>query len=187
MKVHPLLCFLVLAGLNTGCSFFCYSIQNLVESPAKAIDDCLARHRFAAMARDAWRHTREADPDQYYSDDYATGFIDGYVDFLDAGGTGEPPAAPPDRYLHSHYETPAGQQAILDWFAGFRHGAAAARASGQRDLVVVPISLPPRSNIGVRPIPTSTESQPTAPVQVPQEELLPPPRKIQPEPGPKGF
>src|SRR5271154_2683124 len=36
MKVWPLLCFGALAGLTSGCSFFHYSAQNLIETPIEA-------------------------------------------------------------------------------------------------------------------------------------------------------
>src|SRR5258708_7934704 len=98
MKAHPLLCFLLLAGLNTGCSFFTYSFRNMIDSPLKALDYCCEKRRFVAWAREAWNHIQAADPGHHYSDDYVCGFIDGSVDFLDADGTGEPPAAPPNRY-----------------------------------------------------------------------------------------
>jgi hypothetical protein len=183
MKVHPLLCFLVLASLNTGCAFFAYARENMIESPLKAFDYCLEKKRFAAWAREAWAHLQAADPGQHYSDDYARGFLDGYVDFIDAGGTGEPPAAPPDRYqYYKRYATPEGLVAIQDWFAGFRHGAAAARASGQRELIVLPLSLPPRRTGDYGPRATGPAAGPRAPQQaVPPggaEELLPPPRKM---------
>jgi hypothetical protein len=183
MKAHRLLCVLVLAGLNAGCSYLHFSVRNLVESPLKAVDECCAVRRFTGWAKDAWRHEQKANPEHHFSDDYARGFIDGYVDYLDAGGTGEPPALPPDCYQCSRYETPAGQAAILDWFAGFRHGSSVARASGKRELVVLPIGLPPRHSYGVRLVEATNQSQqpagPTAP-----EELLPSPRRVPETPMP---
>ncbi len=60
------------------------------------------------------------------------------MDYLYAGGSGEPPLLPPKKYQSFRYENPQGAQAIRDWFAGFRRGAAAAAASGYRNYVVVP-------------------------------------------------
>jgi hypothetical protein len=197
MKARPLLCFLVLASLNTGCSVLLYSFRNMVESPSKAIDYCFEKKRFVAWAREAWKHIQAADPSEHYSEDYVCGFIDGYVDFIDADGTGEPPAAPPDRYHYSRYETPAGLAAIEDWFAGFRHGAAAARASGQRELVVLPLSLPPRSSRDYGPrstnppagrlpqqaAPPATTEELPPPRKMPAVEDIPPPQKVPPVPA----
>jgi hypothetical protein len=145
MKAWHLLCFLALAVVSGGCSWVHYSTQNLIDAPVQCIHHCQELHRFKALAEVAWNNIREADPERCYSEDYADGFICGYVDFLDADGNGEPPAAPPRRYLAPRYhQTPAGLQAIDDWFAGFRHGAATARESGQRQLIVLPLALPPR-------------------------------------------
>jgi hypothetical protein len=147
MKMWPLMCFCTLACLGSGCSFFDYCAYNMIETPFKELNHCQELRHFNALARQAWLHVCATETDHRYSDDYAVGFIEGYVDYLDAGGNGEPPAAPPDRYQLARYHmTPEGVQAIDDWFAGFRHGAAEARASGQRELVVVPLSLPPRSS-----------------------------------------
>src|SRR4051812_39805327 len=115
MKPHPLLCFLLLAALNTGCSFFVFARRNIVESPLKALDYCVERHRFLAWAEEAWKEIEAHEPGPKHPRDYVCGFIDGYVDFLDREGNGEPPAAPPDRYQCSHYETPEGRAAILEW------------------------------------------------------------------------
>ncbi len=184
MRPHPLLCFLVLAALNTGCSFFVFAARNMVESPLKAIDYCLEKRRFVAWAQEAWAKIQAADPDHHYSNDYARGFIDGYVDFIDADGVGEPPVAPPDRYHYYHRNaTPEGLAAIQDWFAGFRHGAAAAKASGQRELVVLPLSLPPRKRPGDYGPPSTTASGASSAPQQPvgpsaPAEVAPPPRKM---------
>jgi hypothetical protein len=75
-----------------------------------------------------------------FSVDEQRGFKDGFVDFLDAGGTGRPPPLPPRRYWKKKFQTPEGQRAVQDWYRGFEHGAVAAQASGYRQLVTVPVS-----------------------------------------------
>jgi hypothetical protein len=180
MKAYPLLCFLLLAALNTGCSFFVYAGRNMYESPTKAIDYCQELKQFVAWAEESWKQIQAADP-THYSDDYKSGFIDGYADYIDRGGLGEPPAAPPDRYqYYRRYATPEGVAAIQDYFAGFRHGAAAARASGQRELIVLPLSLPPRRTGDYGPRSTRPPVGPQAP-QPPRPpgavEEAPPPRR----------
>jgi hypothetical protein len=77
-----------------------------------------------------------------YSRDYARGFLKGFEDYVYAGGNGLPPPVPPPRYWGIYYQTPEGHQAIEDWFAGFRHGTEAARDSGYREQVLVPLSRP---------------------------------------------
>jgi hypothetical protein len=177
MRTWPLLCFLALAGLNSGCSFFYWSCRNLVEAPWKECNHCCERREFAALAHDAWQHVRAADPGHPYSEDYEAGFIDGYVDYLDYDGLGEPPAAPPDRYQAARYRNAEGQRAVEAWFAGFRHGAATARASGQREQVVIPLGLPPRR---VDPIEKAAAGGIEVPpdVQVPAEPIPVPPRLV---------
>ena len=83
----------------------------------------------------SWRRT--------FSVDYARGFEDGFVDFLDAGGTGHPPPLPPRRYWRSKYQSPDGQLATQQWFSGYQDGVLAAQASGYRDFVVIPVSDAP--------------------------------------------
>jgi hypothetical protein len=159
-----------------GC--FCgYVLRNLKDAPVDAIDNHVASSRFHQIAKASWKAAKaEAYPNDY-SGDYADGFEAGFVDFLDANGTGEPPAAPPQHYRHSRYETPAGQRAIEDWFAGFRHGARAAQASGYRAAVVLPLALPPRH---VRdPYPLAT---PSVPDEQSPAEALPSPRVLPQQP-----
>ncbi len=174
MKQRQLRLLLALCLLQPGCSFFCYGLHNLVEAPVDARDDYLMQCRFKQMAEDSWKCAVLADPSHPYSYHYGRGYVAGYVDYLDANGTGEPPAAPPWIYRTAAFETPDGQRAAEDWFAGFRHGAAAARASGYRDAtVVVPMALPP-SHWSAKPAPAAQAAPESS--QKPTE-LLPAPRK----------
>ena len=137
---------LILVTLSAlpGCAFFGYGICNVVEEPVDAIDYHFACWRFHVLANEAWHEvTSQADP-HLYSADYARGFEAGFVDYLDSNGTGEPPAAPPWCYRRVNQVTAARLQAIADWFAGFRHGASVARATGYRQFIVIPLSAQPR-------------------------------------------
>jgi hypothetical protein len=144
-------------------------VRNTVEAPYQCIDDQYFKYRSWRRARDAWADfTKNCAPDRY-SSDFREGFLEGYVDYLDAGGTGLPPAAPPARYWQTKYQDPDGVRAIQDWNAGFRQGAEAARASGYRDTIVVPLSSLPGQGVlaghdAVVPI-------------APEPEQLPVPRK----------
>jgi hypothetical protein len=73
------------------------------------------------------------------------------------------------------YQTPVGHAAIADWYAGFHEGAAAARESGGRQLVVVPSSL---AAPAAGPAPVATAPAPTPAAEAPE---LPSPRKVMPE------
>src|SRR5579872_1105819 len=139
----------MLCAAGTGCvttgaesgqyNFLANSFRNLGEWPVVGNSECYQTLRDCARAKEAWRAAQAACPDQAYSKDYACGFKAGFRDYLDAGGNGEPPAVPPFRYRLAGYESPGGHAAIEDWYAGFRHGAAAARASGFRELNVIPL------------------------------------------------
>jgi hypothetical protein len=120
-----------LTGNVTGrWDFFANSIRNLAEAPIDCADDTVITVRDFHRACAAWREVERGSPDRHFSVDYKAGFKAGYVDYLDAGGSGEPPGVPPYRYRLSCYQNPAGQQAIRDWYTGFRHGADVARSSG---------------------------------------------------------
>jgi len=146
--------------------------RNAVELPAYACDDakskCLNRRR----AQEAWDKVQHGFKEGVYSHDYAAGFKAGYADFLDNGGNGDPPAVPPFRYRLEPHQTPEGLRAIDDWYSGFRHGSAMARASGFRETIVIPLSAPPLNAV---------ERDPVLHVEFPtlaaQPELLPPPQK----------
>lgn len=128
-----------------------------------------------------------------------------------AGGFTEYPVCapvPPERYQRKRYTTPEGMHAIEDWYAGFRHGAATAMASGLRNLQVVPIQCPPvfSSDDGFPSAPSTRAAQPAAPaketagpmpppdeITQPGPDVLPPPRtasdanpKLPPLPPPPG-
>lgn len=153
--------------LGSGFEIWRYATRNLYEAPVDTRDDCLERMRYRHLGEKAWQDICAQNPGQY-SVHYGRGFVDGFADFLYAGGTGEPPMVPPWRYRKAVYETPEGFQAIEDWFAGFRHGAGAAQASGLRNFVLVPLSQVP-------PPPDAYLMMPPEP-----SEGLPPPRKLMP-------
>ena len=119
-------------------------------------------------------------PPPRYSADYAKGFKDGFADYLYAGGTGEPPPLPPRHYWKMRYETPEGHRAMEDWFAGFRHGAGVAQASGYREWVTLPSSLPPADVPGQH---TTTLLKSEGTGAPPSEMMLPPPRPVLPPQG----
>jgi hypothetical protein len=132
------------------------------------------------LAKAAWADFSCTAPTAY-SSDFKHGFQDGFADYLFWGGTGAPPPVPPRCYWNAKYETPEGQQAIQDWFAGFRAGAERAHESGYRNMVIVPASasLPPllpsessansSSAAGSGALPGSGAGP---------EEMLPPPRPV---------
>jgi hypothetical protein len=73
--------------------------------------------------------------------EYRAGFMDGFVDYVYAGGNGEPPPLPPREFWNADMRSPQGRQMANDWFAGYRHGAQTARLGGYRETVTMSASL----------------------------------------------
>jgi hypothetical protein len=170
---------LALCAANGGCSSFLEdSLRNLSEAPVRGLDELAYCSRNQEEAEEAWQLERRKGPERY-SRDFGAGFVAGYADYLDAGGTGSPPAVPPFRYRLVCYETPEGAQAIEEWYTGFRQGAAAARASGGRAARVIPLSAPPINALADRPR-TGAAAKPAVVPPAEAPEQLPPPRKVEP-------
>jgi hypothetical protein len=177
-QVLPLI---VLCGLLSGCSFTYYTARNIVLVPCQRINEVVADHRNRKLAKQAWADMEKTHPPGTFSRDYAKGFVEGYDDFLDDGGTGLPPPIPPWPYLQNRKQTPEGKQSAYQWFDGFAHGAAAAKASGYRELRIIPTATtgPYQS-----PPPIRTSQQSAGPGNTalspfgtqPRPEMLPPPR-----------
>jgi hypothetical protein len=140
-------CLLLGVGSLAGCTVYDKAIHNLVIDPAhydRYTDLFGEKIRDKCLANEAWNEIIARDGD-VYSRHYYRGFEEGFTDYLKEGGSGEPPPLPPRNYWRLYYQNAEGHQAIQDWFAGFRHGADVARASGVRELVVVPVSsVPPK-------------------------------------------
>jgi hypothetical protein len=170
--------------LSIGCGPLALATHILVVEPiqyCKTADDVLERRRNYKFAEEKWHEFAQANPAHPSSPDYVNGFMDGFADYLYAGGTGEPPPLPPRQYWRITYETPEGHQAMEDWFAGFRHGAAVARGSGYRELVTIPSSLPITNAADLYPSSTLPES--SAPPS--DENVLPPPKELAPPRSPE--
>ncbi len=119
-----------------GCSLFDNGVRTLVVEPVQYCsyaDQHRTRNHNEKLAREAWGQFCACEQGQAFSEDYACGFVDGFADYLDAGGCGEPPPLPPRRYWDKHCE-----EGRRDWFAGFRSGTCMAQKSGLRECIVVP-------------------------------------------------
>src|ERR1700722_12792702 len=128
MRARKTLCSLILLAC-TGCLYtsnteggwgmFANTFRNLGEVPFYCGDQVVIARRNRKLARQSWSEV-EKSLSSPVSDDYARGYLDGFADYLDAGGTGEPPPYPPACYRLSCWQTPEGQKAVQDWYAGFR-------------------------------------------------------------------
>lgn len=159
---------LAAAGLAaSGCFLVGQATHVLVSRAARCVEEHAERHRNKRWAEAAWRQVCEGGG--AFSEDYADGFKEGFAVFLFCGGCGEPPPLPPSRYRKLRYQTPQGYRAIEDWFAGYRHGAAAAHEGGFRQLVTGPTAL----GAPLAPSPLPALEYPEAP---PPSETAPLPR-----------
>jgi hypothetical protein len=165
MKLGRLLLLLILVS-PTGCSFVGYGVKNVISAPYDAIQEVCFRHRMRNIARTMWRDIACKDG-QTHSTAYQRGFEDGFVDYVDRNGTGEPPAIPPPWLCRGLVHSDEGQTDIEDWYAGFRHGARVARESGLRERAVMPIGLPAKTP--AEPLP----AQVTVPNIEPKKEMPP--------------
>jgi hypothetical protein len=176
MRTLGILAVAAACAASAGCSEFLHlAMLNLVETPIQSFDECRMAWRNRRRADEAWALIRGAGEHEY-SSDYAAGFKAGYADYLDNGGNGDPPAVPPFRYRSVKYQSPEGVEAINGWYAGWKHGALMAKASGQREVEVIPLSAPPINAVG-RDYGPPIELPPLPP---PVGEPLPPPHPLPP-------
>jgi hypothetical protein len=190
MRAPFVLAILGLSLFGSGCTFLCDTTRLVIHKVKESVEDHRERRRDRRWAEDAWELACATNRGQPLSDDYGRGFKDGFAEYLYKGGSGEPPLIPPPQYRALRYQSPRGYLTVQDWFAGYRHGASAARASGFRQLVTGPTSLlsdggqpcagqllgPPPALLG-QPV----MGDPFRPRVAPAEDFLPPPRKVVPE------
>jgi hypothetical protein len=118
-------------------SFVHIAARNEVQQSIRPHDDNDFAKRMRKLAESAFA-MRGVPASEAFHD----GFVEGFVDYIEAGGTGEPPYLPPFRYRLTEHRTPEGLAAIRDWYAGFREGSGAAKASGLRELNYIPLPGP---------------------------------------------
>jgi hypothetical protein len=122
---------------QTGCMVCRHARRTILEEPAEyswKLDRARSLKVYRQWADEAWAAERGGIPDVAEDENYVLGFRDGFVDFVYAGGQGEPPPMPPRQFWNVAWRNPAGQAAAQQWFAGYRHGAQAARNGGYRQM-----------------------------------------------------
>ena len=167
---------LLLSAGVTGCNLICQATRNIVVNPLlyhERLDECNLQCRAGSLAETALAEMSAAHPGGV-SRDYERGFKQGFVDYIERGGTTDPPPLPPRDYWKIHYQSTEGQNKIRDWFAGFHDGATAASNSGYRQLVIVPVALPDSV------APWTEMHNPVTGADTPAE-TLPPPRSVDEE------
>src|SRR5262245_29130793 len=115
---------LVLGPCSSGCTVAWDVARTTTVEPVHYATNiehgkiCVHAHQ---AAKKAWQ---EIEGSKAFGKDYEIGFKDGFADYLQYGGNGEPPSIPPRCYWKE--DSIPGRQAGLEWSAGFRHGASVA-------------------------------------------------------------
>jgi hypothetical protein len=175
---HLLPVFFALALLTLpGCVVYQHARRTLIHEPTAFSwkkDRIRSLKTYRQWADEAWASETGTclDPE----DEFALGFRDGFVDYVYAGGDGEPPPVPPRQFWNLAWRSSQGQSAAQEWFAGYRHGADVAREGGFRNSGIVLSSYRwdgpgPSEFDGVQPPITSGEElgDPIEPMPAPPE------------------
>lgn len=131
---------------SSGCTVIRNEFRTLISEPIKYgnnVDVVRTAKRNRKLAKIAFDQFGAQHPEAPSSRDFRDGFIDGFADFLTFGGSGAPPVVPPRRYWNLPERTPAGHDAVQEWFSGFAAGASEAKISGLREQQTVPSSYAP--------------------------------------------
>jgi hypothetical protein len=130
--------------LLSGCTVYQNARRTLVYEPAEFSwkhDRRRSVNAYRELAERLWQQEALHCPELSVLPDYAIGFRDGFVDYVYAGGTGEPPPIPPRHFWNVALRAPDGKQRTDQWFAGYRHGAQVARDGGYRELGTIDSSV----------------------------------------------
>ena len=179
-----------LAPLLGGCLTAYHPHRDHLAEHAVARSERDVTREIHRKAREAWQAVRCEFPRKVFTPEFRDGFIDGYSDYLDRGGDGQPPAAPPLRYTQNQkYFTPEGHALMRDFLLGFQYGTEVAVATGQRQYLTVPVLIPDgaahSANIA-DPLPSSGTTGSDAPLKpMPPPTPLPAPRVMGKLPAPR--
>jgi hypothetical protein len=122
----------------TGCQLVSNAYHNLSYEVKLSSAEVQEHGYYEKLALASWQETVQGDDCREIPKDYERGFKDGFIDFVEFGGSGKPPSVPPKCYWEPQYRTPDGAAAIQAWYAGFRQGVAVAQRSGYRRWVTLP-------------------------------------------------
>ncbi|HEV3203532.1 MAG TPA: hypothetical protein VGY77_04075 [Gemmataceae bacterium] len=183
MRINFALYALGICCLGSGCGLFCSASRNLKLESSLCVENPIACYRNHRLANATWIVFQQSNPDHPYSEDYADGFKQGFVEFLTTGGTNPAHPAPPKRYWKVFNQTLDGHRAMEEWLAGFTQGVFEAQASGYRQVMTIP-AMPAtadqvRSN--TESVPAEPSSKETVPAEPVSEPILPAPRNLIPE------
>lgn len=175
---------MVLSVCASGCRLASDITHNLVFETCLFADEVKGKVYYRMLAHTAWKDYRAEHPECPKSADFAKGFKLGYADYLENGGNGSSHPLPPLRYWKVRHETPEGRAATVRWLEGFQVGTVMAKASGYRELIIVPVGtsgLAPNAAPPASPYAPSLPDAsfaPATPTPPPPVEELPEPRAL---------
>ena len=165
---------LIASGM--GCNLVSNTHRTMVNEPLLATDEFVLKHRFKKLAHESFAEFKRGGSAPKCGACFKEGYIDGFIDQLENGGTTDPPAQPPRHYWTAGNLTPQGQERASMYFDGFRTGAEMALASGLRRAYQAKMFVPDGSMFSSH-IPRATR-----PDEAPANNL-PPPRSENPVSG----
>jgi hypothetical protein len=170
--------------VSIGCTVCQNAKRTICDEPAAYSwkhDRRRSIEAYRQLADEVWIETTGACPELSGAADYASGFHDGFVDYVYAGGSGEPPPVPPRHFWNAMLRTPDGKARADQWFTGYRHGARVARDGGYREFGTVDSSLVAMHSAMQDPLPVhpqlyspATDSQRTGEEDLPAPFSAPP-------------
>jgi hypothetical protein len=179
--------------IETGCCGTYYSgLRTVIFEPSEYYfkkDGCRSRDLYREWAADALREESNECGQVIGGPDYAEGFEEGFVEYIYAGGSGEPPPVPPRKYWNVALRSGAGKERANQWFNGYRNGARIAANRGYRAAGVIPTSVVsdvnPYASQGFRQpiqsdLPSGTEALPSPPTANPFKGSSPPKATVEP-------
>lgn len=164
---------LVLIVSATGCNIVSNTHRTIVNEPLLATDEFILKQRFKKLAHESFAEFRRGGDAPKCNSCFKEGYIDGFIDQLENGGTTDPPAQPPRHYWTAGSLTPQGQNRASRYFDGFKTGAEMALASGLRKAYQAKMFVPDASLFSSH-IPRATRPAD------PSESALPAPRSENP-------
>lgn len=171
MRLVVMLSICGLSFLGSGCALVHDTATSFAFSLARPVEECLEKYENKKAAKAAWW---EVSAEGEYSEHYGKGFKHGFAEYLFRGGNGQPPVVAPPCYRSICYQNPEGHEMVQDWFAGYRHGADAAKQSGLRRFIIAPSAL---ANLAAAPDPVAPEipeSPGGPPIETKRNRRLPP-------------
>lgn len=140
MNSYRTILLLIIVAAWSGCNV-CYNVRRTLFLEPHQYPTCPDRKEslqvYHEWAECAWIKEARACGRSIAHDDYALGFIDGFVQYVYAGGSTEPPPVPPRQFWNVEMRQPGGHVAAQQWFDGYRHGARFAQDHGYRERVTI--------------------------------------------------